>query len=270
VNGGFAFVALAVAAAGFIIASRCYLVRYQIARESGHRLYLAAITYGFACISIAILPIGFIAWAACLEISPYLLGIATALTGLGFTELFNRRLDRSQLPAAWAALKSLSFREVVIHLWNAWERDDSARVKALWRAWEKDDIELVCATALSEFKPVAVTVESGKVYVGLVADTIEPSSDKSYLSILPFYSGYRDKETHSLRLNHKYESLINGLLNEDPDIIASGLDYVIVVPKERIITIHIFNDQLYNEVSGHSLDDVGKPAAEKQPDPPKP
>ncbi|MDT8310217.1 MAG: hypothetical protein RQ732_02110, partial [Methylophaga sp.] len=46
-TGAFAFLAFAIAASGFIIASQCYKFKFEVARQSGHRLYLTVITYGF-------------------------------------------------------------------------------------------------------------------------------------------------------------------------------------------------------------------------------
>lgn len=142
--------------------------------------------------------------------------------------------------------------------------NEDRRTFALWEAWQENDIELICAYAVVEFKPIAVTLDSKKVYVGIVSDTIEPSDQDSYLSILPLYSGFRD-EKQAFKLTHRYTSLIEILLGEgkEEQLEEGRLDYAIAIPLERIVTIHIFNEDLYQEVSGHSTDSIEQQELQK-------
>lgn len=124
-----------------------------------------------------------------------------------------------------------------------------AREASLWEAWQEDDLERVCGRASTEFKPVGITLQSDKVYVGLIGDTLEPSSVNAYLSILPLYSGYRSKDERQFKLIHRYDHLIDGFLNTAETDKSRWLDYLIVIPRDQIVTLHIFNDHLYNQIS---------------------
>ncbi|UZD66728.1 hypothetical protein [Marinobacter sp. AN1] len=257
-NGSFAILAVAIATSGYILASKCLLNRYRVARQSGHRLYLSSLKYGI----YAHFPALFLAWIFSLAIPPLNTPITTAiltiLSALTFTEVYNRKPSSHQ----WIQLKSLlgQIREQPLahsykKLKEIFPIDEERRSVALWEAWQENDIELICAYAVGEFKPVAVTLESKKVYVGIVADTIEPSDQDSYLSILPLYSGYRD-DSQAFKLNHKYVTLIEALLGEGKELSGTTLDYAIAIPLERIVTIHIFNEDLYQEVSGRSTENI--------------
>ena len=148
-NGSFALLAVCIAAAGFVVSTHALRFRYKVARESGHRLYLTVITLGVVCcfaatVLIAI-PMGLVyllGGSIPGSVFTFLLGFATFCIGCGGAEYDNRR-------------------------------DPSGGLTALWKAWEEDDLELVCATAQSAFKPISVTLDTGKVYVGLTKINLE-------------------------------------------------------------------------------------------------
>lgn len=259
-SGSFAVLVVAIATSGYILASRCVLNRYQIARQNGHRLYLSSMTFGV----YALLPALAVTELASLFFNINKTYVSAALTlgiALTFTEIYNRNPSFSSILRLLKASYSQPIAKTFAELEAVFSEDTARRSKALWSAWQKNDLELICAYALSEFKPIAITLDTQKVYVGMVSDTIEPSDTESYLSILPLYSGYREKETHLFKLNHKYTSLINGLIRQDADVINSSLDYVIAIPLEKIVTLHIFNDNLYQEVSGQSIDSLKPPTS---------
>lgn len=217
-TGAFAFLAFAIAASGFIIATYCYKFKFEIARQSGHRLYLTVVTYGFLpAIPAAVFLLLFIPAEA--SAYPLVLGLVTIILSIGLTVGYNKKAP-------------------------------DAKQTALLKAWKQDDLESVCSAALLNFRPVAVSLENRKVYIGYVADTLEPSEDASYISIIPIRSGYRDKETMQLKLTHKYQSIINALSKGDTDMDER---YLIVIPRNRIMTINIFNDHLYQEISGEKI-----------------
>ena len=104
----------------------------------------------------------------------------------------------------------------------------------------RDDFDSICFDALSQFKPIAITLESRKVYVGYVADGFEPKEGSS-LTLLPVYSGYREKDTLSFKLISAYD-VVREFFHSD----RLGIeDYYIAFPRDKILSLHIFNDHLY-------------------------
>lgn len=257
-NGGFALLAVATAAAGYILASECLKHRYKLSRQSGHRLYLSTLKLGVYALFAALL----VTWLATkigINASQSVMGaFLTVAFAKIYSEIYNRK---PRLSCIWAILcnaKHAGATKTLKRLKAEFEEDELTRFNAIWTAWQEDDVELICAYAAEEMKPIAITLDTNKVYVGMVADTLEPSDSKSYLSILPIYSGYRDKEKLSFKLDRKYDTLLQGLLNEDEDVLNAKLDYVIAIPIDRIVTLHVFNEDLYQEVSGASTADIGE------------
>lgn len=127
---------------------------------------------------------------------------------------------------------------------------------SLNRAWHRNDMDALCKEAIAGTKPVAVTLDTRKVYVGLVFDSLEPGKEAN-LTILPLYSGYRDKDTLEMHLTRKYTSvdlqlgiLANDADGADADDAAEQLaEYRIVIPRERIVTLHIALNSLRNSIS---------------------
>ncbi|MBE02073.1 hypothetical protein [uncultured Marinobacter sp.] len=258
-NGSFALLAVATAAAGYILATECFKFRYKTSRQSGHRLYLSTLTLGIYALFSALV----FTWATIPDDPPISKNITAAFLTVFFakifSELYNRKPRPSQIASALSKIRLAGIKNTITRIKNEFNVDEVTKFNALWQAWQDDDIELICAYAAEEMKPISVTLDTNKVYVGMVADTLEPSDTNSYLSILPIYSGYRNKDNMSYILNHKYETLINGLLNNDEDIVNAKLDYIVAIPLERIVTIHVFNEELYQEVSGSSAEEIGQP-----------
>ncbi|EXJ12508.1 MULTISPECIES: hypothetical protein [Nitrincola] len=258
-NGSIAILVVATASAGYIISSKCVKYRYKIARQSGHRLYLSSLTLGTYSLFFAILTTWLFLPKSYSDNAHFITAIVTVFSALTYTELYNRNPNYKSIFTILKSFNNNGLKNTISKLSKEIKEDkeDNIRgIQALWRAWQDNDFELICAHALFNLKPVAVTLDSNKVYVGMVADSIEPSDGESYLSLLPLYSGHRDKDSQSFKLDRKYTSIIDGLLKQDPSILNSKLDYIIAIPTERIVTMHIFNEDLYQEVSGSSTTDI--------------
>lgn len=154
---------------------------------------------------------------------PFKLSFMTLFLGVCFTEIYNRKVPDS-------------------------------KEKALLKAWEQDDLENIIAHSVLKKMPFSVTLETKKVYVGFVARTIEPSDDKSHLSLIPIYSGFRRESDLGLELTHRYDSILKYLASKDPT--RNHIEYTIVIPIERIVSANIFNEELYKDVTGNSVESI--------------
>lgn len=228
-----------VAAAGYIFSTRSFLLKYKVARESGHRLYLTSLSVGIVFLFLVL--IGGICISPVirvLEVEPY-----NALTK-EMKELFTG-----------VCTISLAYFSSVIH--NAYGGPD-LKIKKLWKEWRKSDFEYICGIAQNEFKPVAVTLDNRKVYVGFVTGSLEPISDEgrgSYIRVLPFYSGHRNKEDLKLELTNRYSDIQNA--HRQGTLKPEDLNYFsVVIPRNQIAVFHIYNQHLYESISGHNLSDT--------------
>lgn len=269
-SGGIALLFLAVAAAGYILTNRCLQFRYRFARQNGYRLYLPTLTYGLYALVAAVFASPVLNLIFRSEDTTILVSITTIALAHGYSEFYNRNQSLKKYWKAGQEFLKASQRDKLSLLNKAKAQfpppiDPWRRSKALNDAWQQNDMELIVAYAAREAKPIAITLETRKVYVGVVSDTIEPSDYDSYLSILPMYSGFRDESELGFKLNHRYERVINDFLEDTEGFVESSLDYVIAIPLSRIVTLHVFNYSMYSEVSGLNVEDLREKTEESDP-----
>ena len=101
-----------------------------------------------------------------------------------------------------------------------------------------NDLLRLLHTASLEEKPVSVSLENGKVYIGVVAAAPSLAPQDTYLSITPFYSGYRDRETNELILTVDYLAVY-----EKKNLDA--YDFRVVLPMANIRVASFFDQSIY-------------------------
>lgn len=136
--------------------------------------------------------------------------------------------------------------------------DDATRQKAYKEMAAQDGIEALLVQAIDEGKLIFVTLKSRKVYIGYVAAPRMEHHDTQHLSIIPYISGYRDKDTLRYHEQHRYYELY---LSKDitADSEPLNLDHFRhVMPMEQIETVSIFDTETYK-----SFDDFSTPEPNK-------
>jgi hypothetical protein len=101
---------------------------------------------------------------------------------------------------------------------------------------------------------VSISLDNGKFYVGLVAAAPNLEPHDTFLSITPFYSGYRDKETHRLMFTVDYLKVYDKHAL-DPE------DCRVVVPMSSIRMASLFDQAAYPAFIVES-----DPESESEPD----
>ena len=213
---------MSAAAAGYTFSARCYLYKYRIARQSGHRLYLHCFAVGLVFLSFA--------WLA-LEIGYWLPQHA------GFPILF--LLDSTE-DTLVLCIGSIAIALIVGMLYN---KAPNARAVAFEKAMQKNDYDSILYRAMEHRLPIAISLESRKVYVGFVVDTLEPGDD-SHLTLLPMYSGYRDEQNLKFKLASSYTEIFDLLDEETDDLIF----YYMAFPRSKIVSLHIYHPHLYDSI----------------------
>lgn len=222
------------AAGGFLFATRYFRLKYRIARESGYKLYLTSLTLGLALLLLSYITI---------EIFFYI-PEKTSISPIVSLNETQKTLGIGLGIYVWALL--------LARIANCFD----SKEKAIEKVWRENDFDCICARACKSSKPIALSLESRKAYVGYLIDTMSPDSENSHLTILPVLSGCRNKEDLKFRLDTSYGPIIKKIEElmeiEDPkdgDLIESELeDYYMAVPRDKIMAINIFNEQLYAEV----------------------
>jgi len=126
--------------------------------------------------------------------------------------------------------------------------------KAIIKAIDKnqDELELLIkkswmSTFPKKFKSkgiinLAITLNSGKVYVGYATELPIPSKT-NFISLLPFFSGYRSNETKKLIFTTEYIDMY-----EDSMI----HDFLLLLPVSEIVSVNIFDFKAYQKFASNN------------------
>jgi len=208
---------------GYWFLHTLYYTRLRSQRLDGYRLLVESALMGIVLVVVARpLVVGANA-CSCVRSTwvllapqdiPYL-GTALAASVLGFVlpHSLNIILDRT----GWLTKQEANYKSIMRH--------GSHLLRLLH-------------SASAQEKPVSVTLDNNKVYIGLVAGAPNLEPHDAHLSITPFFSGYRVNETLELRLNVDYLKVYeeHGL---DPQ------EFRVVVPMSNIRMASLFDHSVY-------------------------
>ncbi len=117
--------------------------------------------------------------------------------------------------------------------------------KTAYRAAKKrnDSLELLFIKSLLDNVPVALSLKSGKVYVGYItAEGDTNTNDRKQVRILTMLSGYRTADTKELTITTNYAVTLQKLDFQPP------VPYDIVIPVGEIESARFHNEILFREL----------------------
>lgn len=118
-----------------------------------------------------------------------------------------------------------------------------ARIALLSEAVNRsgNDILRMLHWASTQSQTVLITLDNRKAYIGMVIRGPSLEAHDCFASLVPLFSGFRDKDTLDLTLTVKYTNYYkDGTL--DPS------DFAVVLPISSIRAISFFDEQIYHEV----------------------
>lgn len=102
-----------------------------------------------------------------------------------------------------------------------------------------------------EDKLLMITTKSNKVYVGYVNRISEPINN-SHITVIPNFSGYRDKETQEFKFTTDYISVLQHFINNDEEELIDE-KMGILIPKSEIVLVSKFDYNVFNRF--HNIED---------------
>lgn len=180
---------------GFIFVNAFYVTRLWVQRKEGYSLILAAsvaagiLWFGCHVLWHFIAPLPFPN-----QVVEFWDSVIPVKDSLGSATAFALAWPLAWLLNCFARVKRLSSQRVLQHYLD---------VRA-------DPFELLMFEALAMQFAVAVTLKSGKVYVGTVFRCTKPANPLDSISLNLQRSGYRDHATHELILNLNYQEREHG------------------------------------------------------------
>jgi hypothetical protein len=98
--------------------------------------------------------------------------------------------------------------------------------------------------------PVSLTLNTGKVYIGLVAEAPDPTREPVAVALLPIFSGNRDAEGR-LNLTTDYETLYSSLMRGRAAQLGLPADWPsqfdLTIRADEIVTAAPFSPAIYSE-----------------------
>jgi len=230
-----------IAANGFIILRFSPYQFYKLHRYEGQLLYIKAVCLGLIAVGISFLfdsYFGIVNYLCKLFPKTGMIFDTERLPEYSVFFLLSMCVSASYcvLQRSWSLLKvrwqfrgvenRQSYRELANILLMRSVLNDSPLDRLLFRSYVhvQEDIFLL------------ITMSDRKVYVGRVINLGEPNEKQGpgqEISIIPVFSGYRDKDTLAVTLNHRYA-------NED-----SAKDVYVVLKQDNIVSACEFVESLY-------------------------
>lgn len=194
---------------GFYLSITVPALRYLSYRNSGYWNVLHALLYGLGAsiIGAVALPL-FRSLSSFLSSTSYLSGLGGGLRSVWQFLLSEIRNIASNQPSeiSEAAVMGLVLSLAIGTLLAALGRMKRVKAWSQRRSLKAtgNSLELLFDRAISNASMVLITLKSMKVYIGFVEATLDPSVPRKNVKILPYLSGYRDKDTHEVRFTTDY------------------------------------------------------------------
>ena len=214
------------AVGGYWFLTHFNYTRFQAVRDSGYHILFRSALVGIVlyCLAAGIAFVWRTKWRS---------------TGIEYLD------DHSPAPFTVEVILSLALAVALPVLFNLvyW------RTEGVKRAARNtgEHIELVIIESVEKVKPIEVSLQNRKVYIGLAVDTGVGSSPDADVAMVPMYSGYRDEDTLDLRITMNYDPVISRNLEANPS--QERVDFRIVFPMSEIVSVRLFDEGVYDDFS---------------------
>lgn len=206
---------------GYWLLTHLHYTRYQAVRYSGYHILFRSAIVG----AVLLLTAQAIVWA----VNHYLPSVSAKWEPL--------------VPVQYLDAAALSF--VLGLLLPAIGNRFIDADKAVRQAARKsgDIIELLIAESIERGNLIELSLRSGKSYIGIaLVSGIEKHID-SDVSLVPIWSGYRNKDTQELHITTEYASVIAQSIRESTGI--ASRDFQVVIPMSEIVSARTFHPEAY-------------------------
>ncbi|EJV3811605.1 hypothetical protein N6D68_004403 [Salmonella enterica] len=121
------------------------------------------------------------------------------------------------------------------------------RIEEYEKIAKSNNVESLILQSIKERKLVFISLKSRKVYVGYITAPRFEHSETESISLIPFLSGYRDKDTLEFRVTTDYSELYaNEFITTESEPLNLN-HFRHVIPMDYIESISIFDIALYKK-----------------------
>ncbi|HST07359.1 MAG TPA: hypothetical protein VLJ83_04270 [Gemmatimonadaceae bacterium] len=210
---------------GYLFITYWHFTRFDSKRYSGERLIFHSALAGFVFLALAFAAVG--------------VAISRAPS---FYRWWHNTIGIPHAGVSLGALLLALFFCGALNLFT----DRSKQVKRTITEWN-DYLEILLQKALEETRQVALTLKSGKVYIGFVVGSFDPVYERKYIVMLPTISGYRNPPSQNLILTTDYTAVYQQLIADDESRLVRAVDdFQLVVPVSEILSANLFDWHVYD------------------------
>lgn len=232
--------------AGYFFANNWNVSKYSIKRSEGYRLYFDSALYGLLLLVLAVLS------------DSFLLHIFPSIKDIGYVvirSIFPAIAEQKVLPFVSIGLLTLAYGLILPHMLNrlltCLGRDSTSY---LLKAVDEDDFENLLVRSCDRGLPICLTLESGKIYVGVLWSGMNPSIQRKDVSIIPLVSGYRRDTDKKMEITTYYQGIYD-LMEDSESENLEGLsieDFEKIIPVSQIVSANLFDFRAYTEFQNNS------------------
>lgn len=263
----YALLILPILVSGFIVCKYHPKVYFRLHRYEGQFLYLQSAYLGSICVTISFMILATLRvctprylnlFSFRFEFSP----ITYFTTSLQAAVNMPKAQESEALTLVW--LMALTLAAIVIaYLWSfgavLWmkvkdllicfgeSQFSPTKIALMWNILRDSPLDIILMRSLVQTRHVMITLDSDKVYVGIINNLGEPNEREGpsqEISLVPILSGYRDANTKDVKFSNYYDFADN-----------VSNDFSVVIPQSRIVTVSWFDFDTYERLHG------GQPSA---------
>ncbi len=233
---------------GFLFASNFAPLRYKIVRADNNKLYFISAYYGFFLFILASL-IFFFFLSGKVFLNIVLIAIYESVDFL---------IPYTQFCLILILAITIVLGPSVGAFLN-WILPFSLRKWFYERAIADHDFDQLFYRSLEKQMPILLTLTCGKIYVGRLLQTNDPSKEFTELKILPLMSGYTTVKTKKIRFTTYYDEIYDKILqSENEELESQSLrhlhidDFEVVIPFREIQSCRLFDLAAFYEFSNQA------------------
>ncbi len=225
-----------------IIAGYWYFIRsnrtkYTAKRLSGYDLFFHSAVYGFVFFLA-----GSLLFLLCSSLSSSLIPSILHILQQS-TKDFEIEITASSLTISGVFLVTLALAHVLPILGNLVFDEILYAKKAAYQ--NNDYVEWLLQDCMENDVFSEISTRSSKFYIGLALRSGITSTEDSDIMLIPFWSGYRDKDTRELVITTSYSSVLRKAFQNEFKNVNYG-DFRICLPMSEIVSVRKFDFDVFD------------------------
>lgn len=246
-----AIFAVFILAGGYVYVDADLPSKYKLRKSDGWKTYflvaLKGVEFVMFGLLLAVVVISF------LYASMFVLNIPTYIFGwyspFSYAyELMGKSFLEAKVPFIIWGVSTLILSVGSAENIRKYYKSSENRVKGFREIAKSSAIESIILESLDKMKDgvlLFITLKSRKVYIGVVDGVRLESMDTSYLTIIPFISGYRDEETLTFHKKHDYSEIYNEMNISSNSSPLTINQFRVVIPQDEIDSLSLFHLDVY-------------------------